>query len=98
MLVTTDSNMQYTHVETIKKTDVAILATAHNNADDMDEWVDGLISGRAKIERFFKKQERPSFATFNRQGDLTTVKTITSDRYTLRNRPREGQEGVAISK
>lgn len=95
MLVTTDSSMRQTHVETIKKTDVAILATAHNSADDMDEWVEGLIAGKAKIERFFRKQARPSFATFNRQGDIPSKTTITPDQRTRRKRPREAQEIAA---
>jgi hypothetical protein len=95
MLVTTDSNMACTHVETIKKTDIAILATAHNSAEDMDEWVEGLIDGRAAFERFFKKVDRPSFATFNRQGKITSERTITPERYTKRKRPREGQELTA---
>lgn len=92
LLVTPDGNMLFTHVETIKKTDVAILATAHNSAQDVDEWVDGLITGKAEIERFFKKFPRPSFATFNRQGKINSKKTITPDRTTRRNRPREAQE------
>lgn len=95
MLVTTDSSMRKTHVETIKKTDIAILATAHNSAEDMDEWVEGLIAGKAKIERFFHKHPRPSFATFNRQGDLPIKDTITPDRRSRRHRPREGQEKAA---
>ena len=92
LLVTTDSSMGSTHVETIKKTDIAILATAHNSADDMDEWVEGLIAGKAAIERFFKKVERPSFTTFNRQGKIAPPKTITPEHFTRRHRPREAQE------
>lgn len=94
MLVTTDSNMASTHVETIKKTDIAILATAHNSADDMDEWVEGLITGKPAIERFFKKIDRPSVATFSRQGKVNP-RTITPERYTRRHRPREAQELAA---
>ena len=95
LLVTTDSNMHLTHVETIKKTIVAILATAHNSADDMDEWVDGLIAGKPAIERYFKKFPRPCFATFNRQGKISSTKTITPDHITRRKRPREAQEIAA---
>jgi hypothetical protein len=89
MLVTTDSDMQFTHVEEIKKTEIAILATAHNKGIDPGEWVAALITGKARILRFFSNHPRPSFATFNRQGQLTTVKTINPERYTRRNRPRE---------
>src|ERR1700677_1573796 len=38
MLVTRDHEMKNTHREEIKRTEVAILATAHNSAEDKEEW------------------------------------------------------------
>jgi hypothetical protein len=86
LLVTADSNIHKTHVEEIKRTDIAILATAHNT-DDMDEWVEGLIRAKVEIERKFKKHPRPWFAQFNRQGKITTIRTLTEASYTRRSRP-----------
>lgn len=39
MLVTRDHEMRNLHRQDIRKTDVAILATAHNSAENQDEWV-----------------------------------------------------------
>jgi hypothetical protein len=88
LLVTIDSSMHLTHTELIKKTNVAILATAHNHADNVSEWVDALIKSKAKIERHFKKFPRPWFATISRTGDIT-IKTIGADAKCRRNRPEE---------
>ncbi len=96
MLVTLDSNMQFTHVEEIKRNPRScILATAHNKVDDMEEWVQALIDGRAEFERYWKKHERPCFATFNRQGHIATHKTIGPEAKTRRNRPREADQAQA---
>jgi hypothetical protein len=91
LLVTTDSHMHLTHTEVIKGTEVAILSTAHNHADDMNEWVDGLIAAKPKIERHFKKTPRPWFGTFTRQGEVH-VKTIGPTEICRRHRPREQDE------
>jgi predicted nuclease of predicted toxin-antitoxin system len=88
MLVTPDSDMRFTHVEEIKNTEIAILATANNNSPT-NEWVDALIQGKVGIERYFRKHPRPSFATFNRSGNITSAVTIGPERYTRRSRPRE---------
>ncbi len=89
LLVTTDSSMHLTHTELIKATQISILATAHNHAADMNEWVEGLIAARAQIERHFKKFERPWIATFSREGKVTSIKTIGPQAKCRRNRPRE---------
>jgi hypothetical protein len=89
LLVTTDSDMQFTHVEEIKgHEEVAILATG-NKKGAMSEWVDGLIQLQPELLKYWKNQERPCFATYNRAGQLTTKKTISLNAYTRRNRPRE---------
>ncbi len=69
--------------------DLAILATAHNNVIDLDEWVNGLVKVRPLIEREFKKRERPWYAQFNRQGKITTIYTVTEEHGGSRNRPKE---------
>jgi uncharacterized protein with PIN domain len=76
MLVTRDHEMKNLHRQEIKRTDVAILATAHNSSEDQDEWVVALINLKSRIQREFKNHERPWFATFSRTARLTitTVK------------------------
>lgn len=71
MLVTTDHEMKSTHRGEIKKSEVAILATAHNSADDPNEWVAAIINLKSRILREFKNRERPWFATFSRTAKLT---------------------------
>src|SRR6266481_1614008 len=85
---TVDSNMSLTHCELIKTTQVAILATAHNHADDMAEWVEGLIAAKPQIERYWKKYQRPWCATFSRQGKVE-IWTIAPDTTGRRSRPKE---------
>lgn len=75
MLVTRDHEMKNMHREDIRKSDVAILATAHNSAENQDEWVIAIINLKAKILREFKNHERPWFATFSRTAKIK-VQTI----------------------
>jgi len=88
LLVTADSSMHKTHTELIKTTQVTILATAHNSAGNIEPWVKALIRAKAKIERHFKKHERPWFATFTRNGDVH-ITTIGPEKVCRRNRPKE---------
>lgn len=88
VLVTIDSSMEKTHCELIKQTDIAILATAHNNAEDMGEWVEGLIKAKPSLERHLKKTPRPWCGTFSREGKIN-MHVITAATKTRRNRPRE---------
>jgi predicted nuclease of predicted toxin-antitoxin system len=89
LIVTTDSNMRITHVEEIKKhPNVTILSTAHNTHCDMDVWVKALIIAKLDVERKVRKQGRPWYAQFNRQGQITTCRTIDVQT-TSRTRPRE---------
>lgn len=76
LLVTKDHEMKNTHREEIKRTEVSILATAHNSAANDDEWVVALINLKTRILREFKNHERPWFATFSRAATLSidTVK------------------------
>jgi uncharacterized protein with PIN domain len=75
MLVTRDNETKHLHREEIRKSDVAILATAHNSAENQDEWVVAIINLKARILREFKNRERPWFATFSRTAKLT-IQTI----------------------
>ena len=76
MLVTRDHEMKNLHREEIRKSEVAILATAHNSAENQDEWVVAIINLKARILREFKNRERPWFATFSRNSklNLQTIK------------------------
>ncbi len=96
LLVTTDSDMRFTHIEEIKNcVNVAILATAHNAVEDPYEWVRGLEKGRTAIERKFRKQQPPWYGQFNRDGKITTCYTVT-DRHSSR-RNRESEMGLATT-
>jgi uncharacterized protein with PIN domain len=75
LLVSRDHEMKNTHREEIKRTEVAILATAHNSLVDQDEWVVAIINLKSRILREFKKRERPWFGTFSRTANLT-VSTV----------------------
>lgn len=75
LLVTRDHEMKNTHRQEIKRTEVAILATAHNSLENEDEWVVAIINLKSRILREFKKRERPWFATFSRTANLT-ISTI----------------------
>lgn len=75
MLVTRDHEMRNLHRQEIRKTDIAILATAHNSAASQDEWVVAIINLKSRILREYAKRERPWFATFSRTANLT-IQTI----------------------
>ena len=75
LLVTRDHEMKNLHREEIRKSEVAILAMAHNSAEDQDEWVVAIINLKGRILREFKNRERPWFATFSRTASMT-IKTI----------------------
>jgi uncharacterized protein DUF5615 len=90
VLVTTDRQMRNTHVETIKATEVAIIATV-NNKYSPEVWVKALNKAKAKIERHVKKHPRPWFAILGSSGSIS-FETVSSTAYTRRDRPKEGQE------
>ena len=89
--------MHKTHTELIKTTEVTILATAHNSAGNPEPWVAALILSKAKIERHFKKYERPWFATFSRDGDIN-IQTVGQDKVCRRNRPKEMEAATGSTK
>lgn len=91
LLLTTDHEMLKTHIEEIKKhPNVTILAATHNSATPEDNvlWLQAVIKLRASILRLYKKQPRPWFATFSREGTITNFKVITAEHKTRRTRPK----------
>jgi predicted nuclease of predicted toxin-antitoxin system len=88
VLVTSDKNIRYTHVDIIKGTEVAIIAT-ESNQSSMALWVEALKLAKPKIERTVRKHRRPWFARLSRTGDIRKVETITQSMSTRRRRPRE---------
>jgi len=89
LVVTKDKNMRITHVEVVKKhPNVTILATSQNPLCEIEVWVQALIKAAPQVRVKFKKQGRPWYAQFNRQGEITTCATI-STQTTRRIRPRE---------
>jgi hypothetical protein len=80
LLLTTDSSICNTHNEEIKLCpDLAILATAHNSAEDPDEWISGFIKAKARVEREFKKRQRPWYGQFSRDGKITTIREVSDE-------------------
>ena len=90
VLVTMDKQMRFTHVETIKQTEIGIIATTDCNRPP-EVWIQALIRAKARIERCVKKHPRPWFARLGSTGALT-VETIQPEASTRRHRPKEGQE------
>jgi hypothetical protein len=91
LLVTTDHEMRQTHVEEIKgNACFTALATAHNSSSPEEhiEWVKAVIKLKPEIHRRFKKMQRPWFATFSREGNITSFKTFTASDTTRRTRPK----------
>ena len=66
LLLTRDHAMRNLHRDELRKTDIAVLATANNKALEQNEWVDSIIGMRVQVFREFKKRKRPWFATFSR--------------------------------
>jgi hypothetical protein len=90
VLVTPDKEMLFTHADTIKKTDVAIIAST-NGTRDLDNWIEQVVKAKAKIERHVKKYPRPWFMRLGMTGSIN-IQTVGADKKTKRRRPREGQE------
>lgn len=94
VLITTDKNLCYTHIETVKKTNIVIIATQSNN-EPIAVWTKALIKSKGKIERLVKhtqkKGERPCCARISKNGDISIDENYRT-RTTTRNRPHEGQE------
>jgi predicted nuclease of predicted toxin-antitoxin system len=89
LIVSKDKNMRITHVEVIKKhPNTMILATSHNPCCEVEVWIASLIKTEIDLKRKFKKQQRPWYAQFNRQGVITVCETI-ENQTTRRVRAKE---------
>lgn len=91
LLLTADHEIARTHLEEIKRNpDITILATAHNSASPEEHraWLAAVIKLKPKILRMYKKERRPWFATFSRDGNITSFKTITAEHRTRRTRKK----------
>lgn len=91
LLLTQDREMGTTHVEEIKRhPNVTILATAHNSTtpEQYRQWLAAVIKLRPTICRMYKKESRPWFATFSREGRITSFRVITPEHKTRRTRPK----------
>jgi hypothetical protein len=88
-LLTFDKSMRHTHVEDIKKTDIAIVATESCDKYAPEQWVDAFIAAKAEIRRRIRKFRRPWFAHLMITGRLRKIETITAEMGTRRKRPRE---------
>jgi hypothetical protein len=89
VLFTMDKNMRHTHVEEIKKTECAIIATESCDKYAPIKWVDALIAAKAEFHRKFKRYPRPWFAHLQITGHLRKIETIVPEMRTRRTRPRE---------
>jgi hypothetical protein len=89
VLFTTDKNIRYTHVDVIKKTEIAIIATESNNRYSPTVFVDALIKAKNNVERKVKRYPRPWFAHLSIDGRIRKIETITPEMSTRRRRPTE---------
>jgi hypothetical protein len=83
--------MGNTHVEEIKKyPNVTILATAHNSTtpEEYRQWLTAVIKLKPRILRMYKKEQRPWVATFSREANITSFRTITTAHTTRRTRKK----------
>jgi hypothetical protein len=92
VLFTMDKSMRHTHVDVIKKTDVAIIATESCDKYSPAEWVEALIKAKAVVKRKIRKYQRPWFAHLAIAGEIRKIETITQDMFTRRVRPAEQSE------
>jgi predicted nuclease of predicted toxin-antitoxin system len=89
LLLTQDKEMLKTHLEEIKRNPhVTVLATTSNCAtpEEYREWLAAVIKLKPKILRLYKKEQRPWFATFSKEGNITNLTTITEKLSTRRTR------------
>ncbi len=83
--------MGNTHVEDIKANPhICILAAAHNAAtpEEYIKWIQAVVKLRATILRYYKKKDRPWFATFTIEGNISSFRTITAQHSTRRTKKK----------
>jgi predicted nuclease of predicted toxin-antitoxin system len=91
LLLTQDREMLKTHVEEIKKhPHVTILAAAHgcSTPQEYEQQLAAVIKLKATILRMYRKIKRPWFATFSRDGNITSCTSVTAGHTTRRTRSK----------
>ena len=91
-LLTHDKSMRHTHVEVIKKTDIAIIATESFDKWSPGAWIEAFVKAKTDIKRHLKKHPRPWFAHLAISGEIRKIETITEEMGTRRVRPDEQAE------
>lgn len=89
ILFTNDKAMRYTHVETIKNTDIGIIAAESFDKFSPIDWIDSFVEAKTVIKRHIKKHPRPWFAHLTIDGKIRKIETITLEMRTRRVRPEE---------
>lgn len=89
VLFTMDKSMRHTHIEEIKKTECAIVATESCDKYSPIQWVDALIAAKAEFQRRFRRHPRPWFAHLQISGRIRKIETIMPEMGTRRTRPQE---------
>ena len=92
VLFTLDKNMRFTQVETIKKTEIGIIATESCDKYSPAQWTEAFIKAKAVIKRHIRKYPRPWFAHLAITGEIRKIETITLAMFTRRVRPKEQSE------
>jgi hypothetical protein len=92
VLFTLDKSMRHTHVETIKKTEVAIIATESADKYSPVQWVEAFLKAKADNRRKIRKFRRPWFAHLAITGEIRKIETITQEMTTRRVRPSEQRD------
>jgi hypothetical protein len=91
-LFTHDKSMRHTHVEVIKKTNIAIIATESFDKWSPGAWIEAFVKARTDIKRHLRKYPRPWFAHLAINGEIRRIETITEKMFTRRVRPHEQKE------
>jgi hypothetical protein len=81
--------MRHTHVDLIKKTNIAIIATESFDKWSPSAWIEAFVRAKVEIKRHLRKYPRPWFAHLAISGEIRKIETITQDMFTRRVRPRE---------
>lgn len=92
LLFTQDKSMKHTHVEVIKKTDIAIIATESSDKFSPLAWAAAFVKAKTEIRRHIKKFPRPWFAHLAIVGEIRKIETITEEMGTRRVRPDEQKD------
>jgi len=71
--------MELAHTEEIRRSEVAILAMT-SNSQPLAVWINAIVKAKAKIERDFKKRQRPYFSRISPEAVITKSETLEKHR------------------